>query len=507
MGSDGEMTGPNTYRNPVLYEDWPDPDAIRVGDDYYLIASSFNRSPGLPVLHSTDLVTWTVIAHALPRVAPDSYGRLPRHGQGVWAPAIRHHDGGFHIVYPDPDRGIFVTSAADPRGPWSSPRLLLGGLGLIDPCPLWASDGRTWLVHGWARSRAGKKNRLTMIEVDAGLAKPLGPGVVVVDGDDLGWETLEGPKLYEREGWYWIFAPAGGVATGFQAVLRSRDPLGPYESRIVLAQGDSPVNGPHQGAWIDTPEGRDWFLHFSDQDAFGRVLHLQPMAWRDGWPVMGDPVPGKTWGQPVLEHPTPHATPAGPRSLFTGDTFADGLDLRWRWQADAGDWADARDGVLRLTGPAFDAGNLRTVPSVLGQPLPGLGLEIQTTVRLDGPKGSRAGIVLLGLNHAWVGLLRTASGCDVVVATHHQDEPDDQRTIVGSVTYGQAVGVRMHVDEAGSVQFCIAEGDTWRPVGDAFVATKGQWIGAEVALFATAPIGADSAMGRFGPVVSTLDTR
>ena len=115
-GVDAAVVHP--YSNPLLDEDWPDPDAIRVGDDYYLVTSSFNRSPGLPVLHSRDLVTWTLLTHALDRVGPDSYNSLPRHGGGVWAPSIRHHDGQFHIVFPDPDRGLFVTRPSDPAGHW-----------------------------------------------------------------------------------------------------------------------------------------------------------------------------------------------------------------------------------------------------------------------------------------------------------------------------------------------------------------------------------------------------
>lgn len=496
--------GAPTYLNPILHEDWPDPDAIRVGEDYYLIASSFNRSPGLPVLHSTDLVNWKLIAHALPRVAPDSYGALPRHGQGVWAPSLRHHEDTFFIVFPDPDRGIFVTQASDPRGPWSQPRLLLPGLGLIDPCPLWASDGRTWLVHGWARSRAGLKNRLTMVEVDADLTRPLGVGTVVVDGAELGWDTLEGPKLYERDGWYWIFAPAGGVTTGFQAALRSRDPLGEYEARVVLTQGESPTNGPHQGAWVTTPAGSDWFLHFSDQDAFGRVLHLQPMRWRDGWPVIGDPVEGETWGQAVVEHTSPHGTQAGPRALFTGDDFGEALDPRWRWQADADAWASPRGGALVLTGTSHDYGNLRNVPSVLGQPLPGLGLEVSTTLRLDGPVGSRAGVGILGLAYGWVGLVRTTSGCDVVVATREPDDHDEVREVVAATGGDEPFGLALAVDASGLVTFRVADGGGWRTVGPEFRARKGQWIGAEFVLFATAPLGEADATAVYGPVVSAL---
>src|SRR5207248_1017753 len=157
------------------------------------------------------------------------------------------------------------------------------------PCPFWDDDGQAYLIHGWAKSRAGISNLLTLLKLDASAAKPIDEGQVIIDANKLeGWRTLEGPKLYKRGGYYYVFAPAGGVTEGYQAVFRSKNILGPYESRIVLEQGKSPVNGPHQGAWVDTPSGENWFLHFQDKGPYGRVVHLQPMSWRDdGWPAMG----------------------------------------------------------------------------------------------------------------------------------------------------------------------------------------------------------------------------
>ena len=148
--------GNGTYKNPVLNADYSDPDAIRVGDDFYLISSSFEDVPGLPVLHSKDLVNWTIIGHALIRQPPFEHFSIPRHGEGVWAPALRYHNGEFYIYYPDPDFGIYLTKAKNPAGPWSDPVLIEAGKGLIDPCPLWDDNGTVYLVHGWAGSRAGE---------------------------------------------------------------------------------------------------------------------------------------------------------------------------------------------------------------------------------------------------------------------------------------------------------------------------------------------------------------
>src|SRR5436190_8301399 len=177
--------GDGTYKNPIIHADYSDPDAIRVGDDFWLTSSSFSHVPGLPILHSRDLVNWELVAYALPKLIPEDVFRTPQHGKGVWAPAIRFHAGKFYIYYPDPDFGIYLVTATDARGPWSAPVLVKGGRGLIDPCPLWDDDGRVYLIHGWANSRANVKNVLTMLELDAS-------GTKVVD--DFGW-VINGNKL------------------------------------------------------------------------------------------------------------------------------------------------------------------------------------------------------------------------------------------------------------------------------------------------------------------------
>jgi beta-xylosidase len=504
------------YSNPVLDADWPDPDAVRVGDDYWLIASSFNRAPGLPVLHSRDLVSWEHVGNALPTLPPAGHYALPRHGSGVWAPSLRHHDGLFWIVYPDPDHGIFVLTATDPRGPWSEPWCLLPGRGLIDPCPLWvpstgsgqAADGKAYLVHGWAKSRAGVKNRLTVVEVDPALRRVVGPARTVVDGDELpGFRTLEGPKLYQRDGWYWIFAPAGGVATGWQTAFRSRSVWGPYEHRVVLEQGDTPVNGPHQGAWVDTPDGDDWFLHFQDRDVFGRVVHLQPMSWDDdGWPVLGDA------GRPVLTHPAP-VDGAEPGEPARSDDFGSpGLATRWHWQANPADgWVVADGGgTLRLPAQPSARGNLRDQGAVLCQQLPGQPSTWETRVELTGDApGTRAGVVVLGREYAWAGLVRTPVGVELTV--RHGGTTGDEETVAQEPVPGGATGavVRAAVDAEGVVTWSwrVDDATEWHEAAAPWQAREGHWIGAEVGLFASAPLGADLRPhdgGTFGPVRVTV---
>ena len=203
--------GNGTYKNPVIDADYSDPDAVRVGDDYYLVASSFDAVPGLPILHSKDLVNWTIIAHALKRQPPFDHFSKTQHGNGVWAPVIRHHNGEFYIYYPDPDFGIYVTRAKNIKGPWTDPVLVEAGKGLIDPCPLWDDNGKVYLAHAYAGSRAGIKSLLVIKELDGTGTRVTSEGILVYDGHETD-ATIEGPKLYKRNGYYYIFAPAGGVS-------------------------------------------------------------------------------------------------------------------------------------------------------------------------------------------------------------------------------------------------------------------------------------------------------
>ncbi|HRV56343.1 MAG TPA: glycoside hydrolase 43 family protein, partial [Mangrovimonas sp.] len=255
--------GDGTYKNPVLYADYSDPDVVRVGDDFYMTASSFTAVPGLPILHSKDLVNWELINHAVQEIVPIPVFNVPQHGNGIWAPSIRYHHDEFYIYWGDPDFGIYMVKTKNPYGDWEKPVLVMEGKGLIDPCPFWDEDGKAYLVHAYAGSRASVKSILVINKMNPEGTKVLDKGKVVFDGHDA-HPTVEGPKFYKRSGYYYIFAPAGGVATGWQLVLRSKNIYGPYEEKVVLEQGSTNINGPHQGAWLDSPNGEDWFVHFQD---------------------------------------------------------------------------------------------------------------------------------------------------------------------------------------------------------------------------------------------------
>ncbi len=491
--------GDGTYRNPVLHADYSDPDAIRVGEDYWMTASSFCHVPGLPILHSRDLVNWTLVNHALPALVPTEHFTKPRHGEGVWAPALRYHAGRFWIVYPDPDFGLYVITAEDPRGTWSEPHLLLAGRGLIDPCPFWDEDGRAWLIHGWAKSRSGINNLLTLHEISPDGSRVLDEGRVVIDGNLMpGWTTIEGPKLYKRDGWYYVFAPAGGVGEGYQAVFRSRDIGGPYENRIVLAQGRTPINGPHQGAWVTTPGGQDWFFHFQEMPAHGRVVHLQPMHWRpDGWPVMGDDADGDGTGEPVLVHTKPDLPLQPAREPATSDDFAAGqFGRQWQWQGNPdADWILPRavnEAGLRLRAvPATEPGSLWSATNLLMQKLPAPAFTAQTTLVLDGVAAdARAGLIVFGYDYGWIGLSARADGGQELVQVHcARADKGGVETVVATLPWqaGQAVELRVQVeaDLACRFYFRPVKGDSapFATLGEPFTASSSRWVGAKVGVF------------------------
>lgn len=491
--------GDGTYKNPVINADYSDPDAIRVGDDYWMISSSFCHVPGLPVLHSRDLVNWTLVNHALPRLVPEGHFSSVHHGHGVWAPSIRHHAGKFWIYYPDPDFGIYAITASDPRAEWSAPVLVKAGRGLIDPCPLWDDDGRIWLVHGWARSRAGICNLITLHRLKNDGLAIADEGRVVIDGNAMpGWNTIEGPKLYKRKGWYYIFAPAGGVGTGYQAVFRARDIAGPYESRITLERGGTPVNGPHQGAWVETPRGGHWFIHFQEIPAMGRVVHLQPMAWgADDWPRMGTAAANEdAKGNPVSRHAKPAAAgPAAAAEPATSDDFSSpALGLQWQWQANpAAGWAhiDPAAKTLRLACvPTPGAQSHWLSPNLLLQKFPAPAFTATTWMRFSPQAdGAAAGLMVFGYSYAWLGLRREQGSLHLLLVTcHDAHEGSREHTVAQKSADAPGIFLRVTVTPHAECRFSHSvDGENFTAIGGLFQAVSSRWVGAKVGLFATTP--------------------
>ena len=485
--------GDGTYKNPILHADYSDPDVIRVGDDYYLVASSFNAAPGIPVLHSKDLVNWSIIGHVFRKQIPLDIFSTPQHGNGVWAPSIRFHNGEFYVFYPDPDRGIYMTKTDNPAGVWSEPLLIKSVKGWEDPCPFWDDDGNAYLVSAMVGSRAGSKSILVLSRMAKDGTSVLDDGAIVFDGHDK-HPTIEGPKLYKRNGYYYISAPAGGVAQGWQTVLRSKEIYGPYEDRIVLAQGKTEINGPHQGAWVDTSTGEFWFIHFQDKGPYGRIVHLEPMKWINDWPAMGIDPDGDGVGEPVLTYRKPDVGRKWPIiTPVDSDEFnGNQLGPQWQWQANPGpNWMFPAGaiGVIRMFNVPLpeDFRNFWDLPNLLLQKFPAPEFTVTTKVKFT-PRtdDEKTGLIVMGADYAYVSVAQK-SGALYVSQTvcKEADRGVTEKESPAVPVKGNQFYFRVSVSKGANCRFSFStDGTNFLPVGEAFTAKQGRWIGAKVGIFA-----------------------
>lgn len=503
--------GNGMYRNPILHADYSDPDVCVVGEDYFLTASSFNCTPGLPILHSKDLVNWKIVNYALKKVEPVEYYNEPRHGKGVWAPSIRFHEGGYYIYWGDPDFGIFMVKTRDPYGEWDKPVLVKAGKGMIDPCPLWDDDGRVYLAHAWAGSRAKFNSVLTVCELNKEGTAVISDPVLVFDGNDGVNHTIEGAKFYKRNGFYYLFAPAGGVVSGWQLVMRSKNVYGPYEARIVMAQGKTDINGPHQGGWVDTPAGESWFLHFQDKGAYGRVLHLNPMKWVNDWPVIGVDKDGDGCGDPVSRYRKPKTDKTYPiETPVESDEFdTRKLGLQWEWHANYQDvfGFTTNMGYARIYGHELSSHfkNFWEVPNLLMQKFPAE--EFTATVKLKvsaKDDGQLSGLIIMGWDYSWIGvekqgekfLLKQAVCKDAELGNLERVSTlavlDPSRKFEAGLfpNYEREIYIRVHVGKEAYCRFSYSlDGKKFTEAGTLFKARQGKWIGAKVGMFSVTPHG------------------
>ena len=485
--------GNGTYNNPIINADYSDPDAIRVGDDFYMISSSFNAVPGLPILHSKDLVNWAIIGHAMLKQFPEKDFDNVQHGNGVWAPSLRYNNGMFFIFSPDPDRGIYVLKSKNITGPWSDPVLVEAGKGLIDPCPLWDDNGKVYLAHAYAGSRAGFKSIIVVKELNATADKVIGNAVIVYDGH-VNDATVEGPKFHKRNNYYYIFAPAGGVSTGWQIVLRSKNIYGPYERKIVMDQGKSKVNGPHQGAWVNTASGEDWFLHFQDKDAYGRVVHLQPMVWKNDWPVIGSDADGDGIGEPVRTFKKPTVTiKTSPSSPEESDEFnLPKLGLQWQWQA------NQKEGWFFPTSNGYatmfcikqpdSIKNYWMLPNFLSQKLPAEEFTAVTKIEFHPQNiNDRTGLMLFGSDYSFIGLVKKDSGIFMSynICTNAEKGTAEIETSIKKISSTSA-WFKIVISKNAMASFAFSEdGISYVKLPQTFTAKPGKWVAAKIGLFAS----------------------
>ena len=502
--------GDGTYNNPVINADYSDPDVCvgPSGEDYYMTASSFQCTPGLPILHSRDMVNWEIVGYALKSLyegdckLTEHYNKV-QHGNGVWAPSIRYHQGEYYIYWGDPDHGVYMVKTKDPAGEWEKPVCVIRGKGYIDTTPLWDEDGRCYLVNGWANSRSKFASVLTVREMSADGTRAIGQPVIVFDGNGTENRTCEGPKFYKRDGWYWIMCPAGGVPEGFQLAMRSKSPYGPYEAKKVLQQGKTAINGPHQGAWVHTKYGEDWFLHFQDKEAYGRVMHLNPVDWTTGWPVMGRK------GEPVATYKKPKASSTVVVNPVESDEFnAPTIGRQWQWQANYDEkfGVPTAFGTMRIYTHKLDTDwkNLWPVPNMLLQKTPAdeftVTAKLRFTSKADGQMG---GIIMMGHNYQALVVRREGKEFKLLILTcqdadrgkAQQEElvatlkPTAEDKIDYKPGIHEDIYLRLQVSNAEAgvahggkplVSFAWSQnGKKFTPCGSQYEMKQGKWIGAK----------------------------
>lgn len=489
--------GDGTYTNPILHADYSDPDVVRVSDDYFMTASSFNCSPGLPILHSNDLVNWEIINHALPSLNYHKSFNIPQHGKGVWAPCLKYHNGEYYIYWGDPDWGIFMIKTNEPHGSWSEPLLIKEAKGVIDPSPLWDDDGKLYLATAWAASRSNINSVLTIWEMNPEGTKIISEGKHIFDGHD-NHHTVEGPKLYKKDGYYYIFCPAGGVETGWQLVLRSKNIYGPYEEKLVLHQGNTNINGPHQGAWVETQTGESWFIHFQDKGVYGRVIHLNPVNWKDDWPIMGEDSNNDGIGEPVTTFTKPNVgrlysakTPAESDEFDHGE-----LGLQWQWAANHSiKWwvhLPGQDYLRLLAYPKPEPStSLWMVPNVLLQKFPAPEFTVTTKMKLtiewEVWQGKKAGLTIMGNDYAYLAMEKDEIGyklCLYKGSISDRYQATEQLESTCRIESNEAF-LRASVKKFGKCQFSYSEdGKIFSNIGSCFMAKPELWIGAKVGIFA-----------------------
>ena len=390
LAGDWGDQGDGTYKNPIINADYSDPDIVRVGNSFYMVCSDFHFM-GMPVLKSTDLVNWKIIGKIYHRLDIDKkYNQMDRYGGGSWAPSIRYHNHRFYVYFCTPDEGLYMSTARDPAGPWAPLTEVKRVKGWEGPCPFWDIDDKAYLGH--SKLGAGP---IIIHRMSSDGKHLLDSGKTIYEGP-----VAEGTKIYRRNGFVYLIIPEGGVGTGYETALRARNIYGPYQRKIVLEQGTTKINGPHQGGIVELPSGESWFIHFHDAGAIGRVCWLEPVKWISDWPFIGVDNNGNGIGEPVTRWQKPKVDQPGqilaPQS---SDNFNnDKLGPQWQWNHNPVDdhWSlNEIKGYLLLR--AIKATDNKHARNTLSQKLMGYTGVITTLLKVDQMAiGQKAGLCLLG---------------------------------------------------------------------------------------------------------------
>lgn len=469
------------YQNPVILGDYSDPDVIRKGDNYYMLASSFNHTPGVPVLKSKNLVDWKIINYVFDEIPFERFNKVC-HGDGAWAPAIRYHNGLYYAIIPFPDEGIYISSTDDiEKGNWSKLWCLIEGKGIIDPCPLWVKD-KCYLVVGFAKSRIGFNSVLGVYEVTPDLKTQLTDYKIVFDGHNT-QPTIEGPKFHYLNDYYYIMAPAGSVKAGWQVCLRSKNVYGPYEEKIVMLQNDSKINGPHQGALIDLPNNKWAFMHFQDMGPYGRVVHLQPVKWINDWPICGMVKDELLGGTPysecdyIIEKKSNYKIPVSDK--FKGNKLSE------IWQTPAnktGHWYDVNDSLtLYCTYNGEKAYNaLNLTPNLFLTKIALYSFTVKTKCIIDLINdGDEIGFTYMGNNYQYI-CIRRIDGKNHLQLRQGYFNQDNDIVLFDCIYNDSEIEFNMKYSSNNTYQL----GFNGSYLKNKFNASVGRWIGGKYGIYA-----------------------
>jgi xylan 1,4-beta-xylosidase len=478
--------GNGTFSNPLFYDEFSDPDLIRVGDDYYLTGTTMHAMPGLPVLHSRDLVNWELMSYALDRLDLGPEFRLEDgkeiYGKGIWAPTFRYHNGTFHIFSNVNGRTTQHFTAKSPRGPWTRTAMKKS---LHDLSVLFDDDGKVYVVWGY--------QDMHLAQLDSALTDIVPGTERVLFAKDAGMG--EGAHFYKIDGRYFIISAWYAQRMRLPAARADR-PEGPYEvnkelsadevfglregyrvrgtgtgSQIALDPPNVTGRGHmsmHQGGVVQTASGEWWGFSMMDANSVGRLTALSPLTWRDGWPYFG--LPGnlgrtpRVWVKPKTSFPSAPRAPYQRSDAFSGPRLAN----VWQWNhvPDDTKWSlRERPGFLRLHSlPAADFWSAR---NTLTQRAVGPRSSATTLLDASGMReGDIAGLALLSRPYAWIGVRRSASG----LALQQYDQLSD--STVEALMRGASVWLRVESDfltEQSRFSYST-DGKKWAPLGRPFTA-------------------------------------
>jgi beta-xylosidase len=471
--------GNGTYVNPVLPSDYSDIDCIRVGADYYAISSTFQFSPGMVILHSKDMVNWTILGHVvsdLNQIGPEmNWDRMNRYGKGVWAGAMRFHDNKYWVYFCTPDEGYFMSTAANPAGPWAPLHQVVKGPGWDDCCPFWDDDGQGYLVG--SNFRDGYKIHLWKLTADGRDIVPESDTVIHQS------KGSEANKLYKINGLYYhLFSE---VKSEGRVVMmeRAKNILGPYTESRQLNHADKAFKEPNQGGLVQTEKGDwYWYTHHGTGDWAGRIDSLVPVTWADGWPIIGgvgaDGIGSMVWSGKMPVDGTPIVTPQ------TSDDFAEtSLPPQWEWnyQPRADKWSLTENpGWLRLhafkpiqPGTLLKAGN--TLTQRVFQTTSN---EVVVKLDLSGmADGQQAGLCHFSKSYSYLGVKQDG-------ASRTLEYNNNGKKLAGPAVAGKLLWLKSTWGLDGKSQYSYSEdGKNFTPFGEPYAMAWGSYRGDRIGIF------------------------